>query len=77
MISGYLSVSARSHWLVWISIIYEYRQERMNNLTKTEIMEKLLKLLQTDRDMDFLLALDEKDLTTLLIALRERMEPLK
>ena len=46
-------------------------------LTKTEIMEKLLKLLQTDRDMNFLLSLDEKDLTTLLIALRERMEPLK
>ncbi len=46
-------------------------------LTKTEIMEKLLKLLQTDRDVDFLLALDEKDLTTLLIALRERIEQLK
>ena len=27
-------------------------------LTKTEIMEKLLKLLQTDRDVDFLLALE-------------------
>jgi len=46
-------------------------------LTKTEIMEKLLKLLQTDRDVDFLLALDEKDLTTLLTALRERIEQLK
>jgi hypothetical protein len=46
----------------------------MSDLTKTEIMEKLLKLLQTDRDMNFLLTLDEKDLTTLLIALRERIE---
>jgi hypothetical protein len=46
-------------------------------LTKTEIMERLLKLLQTDRDVDFLLALDEKDPTTLLIALRERIELLK
>jgi hypothetical protein len=34
-------------------------------------MEKLLKLLQTDRDANFLLSLEEKDLTTLLIALRE------
>lgn len=46
-------------------------------LTKTEIMERLLKMLQADRDVDFLLALDEKDLTTLLIALRERIEQLK
>ena len=46
----------------------------MNDLTKTEIMEKVLKLLQTDRDMNFLLSLEEKDLTTLLIALRERIE---
>ena len=56
---------------------YFNRQENMDKLTKTEIMEKLLKLLQTDRDVDFLLALDEKDLTTLLIALRERIEQLK
>ena len=49
----------------------------MNNLTKTEIMEKLLKLLQTDRDMNFLLPLEEKDLTTLLVALRERIEHMK
>jgi hypothetical protein len=48
----------------------------MNDLTKTEILEMLLKLLQTDRDLDFLLSLDEKDLTTLLIALRERIDPI-
>jgi hypothetical protein len=46
----------------------------MNDLTKNEIMERLLKLLETDRDMNFLLSLDEKDLTTLLIALRELIE---
>ena len=46
----------------------------MSELTKTEIMEKLLKLVQTDRDLNFLLSLEEKDLTTLLIALRERIE---
>ncbi|MFZ4440702.1 MAG: hypothetical protein ACOYOS_19975 [Syntrophales bacterium] len=46
----------------------------MGDLTKPEIMEKLLKLLQTDRDMNFLLSLEEKELTTLLIALRERIE---
>jgi len=52
----------------------EKRRERMGDLTKPEIMEKLLKLLQTDRDMNFLLSLEEKELTTLLIALRERIE---
>ena len=46
----------------------------MGDMTKTDILEKLLKVLQTDRDMNFLLSLDEKDLTTLLIALRERIE---
>ncbi len=46
----------------------------MGDLTKPEIMEKLLKLLKTDRDMNFLLSLEEKELTTLLIALRERIE---
>ena len=46
----------------------------MNDLTKNEILEKLLKLMQTDRDMKFLLSLDENDLTTLLVVLRERIE---
>jgi len=46
----------------------------MNDLTKTEIMEMLMRLIQTDRDMQFLLSLSKTDLTTLLIALRERLE---
>ena len=46
----------------------------MGELTKPEIMEKLLKLLQTDRDLDFLLSLEETYLTMLLVALRERIE---
>ena len=46
----------------------------MAELTKLELMEKILKLVQTDRDLNFLLSLEEKDLTTLLIALRERIE---
>ena len=46
----------------------------MSDLTKDGLLEKLLKLLQTDRDVTFLLSLEEKDLTTLLIALRERIE---
>ena len=46
----------------------------MNELTKKDLLEKLLKLVQTDRDLNFLLTLDEKDLTTLLITLRERIE---
>jgi hypothetical protein len=49
----------------------------MNDLTKTELLEKIVKLLQTDRDLNFLLAMDNNDLTTLLIALRERIENMK
>ena len=46
----------------------------MSDLTKAELLGKILKLLQTDRDLNFLLSLNEDDLTTLLIALRERIE---
>jgi hypothetical protein len=31
----------------------------MSDLTKTELLEKLLKLLQTDRDLNFLLSMEE------------------
>ncbi|MHB8090215.1 MAG: hypothetical protein ACYDH8_01200 [Syntrophales bacterium] len=46
----------------------------MSDLTKTELLEIILKLMQSDRDLNFLLSLKEDDLTTLLIALRERIE---
>jgi hypothetical protein len=49
----------------------------MGSLTKVELHEKLLKLLKTDRDMNFLLSLNENDLVTLLVALRERIEHMK
>ena len=49
----------------------------MNDLTKTELLEKILKLLQTDMDMNFLLSLDENNLKTILVALRERIEQIK
>ncbi|MFZ2400107.1 MAG: hypothetical protein WAW31_15720 [Smithella sp.] len=49
----------------------------MNDLTKNEILEKLLKLMHTDRDMTFLLSLEENDLKTLLVVLRERIENMK
>lgn len=49
----------------------------MCDLTKTEILGKILKLMQTDRNMNFLLLLDENDLKTLLVALRERIELMK
>jgi hypothetical protein len=49
----------------------------MSDLTKTELLEMLRKLLQTDRDLNFLLSLEEGDLTTLLISLRERIEYIK
>jgi len=49
----------------------------MNDLTKTELLEVLLKLLHTDRDLKLLLLLPEEDLTTLLVVLRERIENMK
>ena len=49
----------------------------MNDLTKTELLEKLLKLLHTDRDLKFLLSHSEEDLTTLLVTVRERIENMK
>ena len=49
----------------------------MNDLTKAELLEKILKLLQTNRDMNFLLSLDENNLKTLLVALRGRIEQIK
>jgi hypothetical protein len=56
------------------SQFFLYRQEHMVDLTKQELLEKLLKLVQTTRDLNFLLLLEKKDLTTLLITLRERIE---
>ena len=52
----------------------EKQRERMADLTKPELMEKILKLVQTSRDLNFLMSLEEKDLTELLIAFRERIE---
>ena len=46
----------------------------MNDPTKTKLLEMLLKLLHTDRDLKFLLSLSEEDLTTLLVIVRERIE---
>jgi hypothetical protein len=46
----------------------------MNDLKKTELLEKLLKVLHTNRDLKFLLSLSEEDLTTLLVTVRERIE---
>jgi hypothetical protein len=40
-------------------------------------LEKLLKLMHTDWNMNFMLPLAEKDLTTLLVVARERIENIK
>jgi hypothetical protein len=56
------------------SQFFLYRQEHLADLTKAELFGLLLKVMQTDRDLNFLLSLEEKDLTTLLVALRERIE---
>ncbi|MEI7635988.1 MAG: hypothetical protein WCJ37_01670 [Syntrophus sp. (in: bacteria)] len=49
----------------------------MGDLTKTELLEMPLKLMRTDRNLNFLSPLEEKDLTTLLVGLRERIELMK
>ncbi|MEI6314998.1 MAG: hypothetical protein WCO89_09015 [Syntrophus sp. (in: bacteria)] len=49
----------------------------MGDLTKSELLELLMKLLKTDKDMTFLMSLEEKDLATLLVSLRERIEHMK
>ena len=49
----------------------------MNDLTKTELLEILLKLLYTDRDLKYLLSLFAEDLTTRLVVPRERIENMK
>jgi hypothetical protein len=46
----------------------------MGNVTKTELLEKLMKLIHTGRDLSFLLSLSEEDLKTLLVVLGERIE---
>ena len=46
----------------------------MSDLKKTELLEKLLKVLHTNRDLKFLLSLSEEDLATLLVTVRERIE---
>jgi hypothetical protein len=43
----------------------------MNDPTKIELLEKLLKVLPTDRGMKFLLSLSDEDLKTLLVTVRE------
>ncbi|MEW6335063.1 MAG: hypothetical protein AB1558_12415 [Thermodesulfobacteriota bacterium] len=46
----------------------------MNDLTKADLYEKLIKLLRTSRDLTFLLSLSEEDLTILLVAVRESID---
>jgi len=46
----------------------------LSDRTKAELLKIILKLLQTDRDLNFLLSMENDDLTALLIALRERIE---
>jgi len=58
-------------------IFFIDRQEDMGDLTKTELLEMPLKLMRTDRNLNFLSPLEEKDLTTLLVGLRERIELMK
>jgi hypothetical protein len=49
----------------------------MNDLTEHELLERLMKALKTDMNLNFLQSLDQKDLKTLLIAVMERIEQLK
>jgi len=54
-----------------------YWKGHIGDLTRTELPGKLVKLMQTDRDMNFLSSLNEKDLTMLMVAISERIEHMK
>ena len=41
---------------------------------KTELLEIIKKLLETETDLDFLLNLPESDLETQIVCIRERVE---
>jgi len=43
-------------------------------MTKEELIEILRKVLKTDADLDFLLRLNEEELKTLVVCIRDRVE---
>jgi len=45
-------------------------------MEKTELLEIIKKLLKTDVDLEFLLKLQESDLETLVVCIRDRCEQL-
>jgi hypothetical protein len=47
-----------------------------NMINKTELLEIIKKLLKTNADLDFLLNLQESDLETLVVCIRERFDQL-
>ena len=43
-------------------------------MTKEKIVEKIKDILKTDLDLNFLMALEEKDLETLIACIRDRVD---
>ena len=43
-------------------------------MTKEELIETIIRILDTDADLDFLLQLDQKDLENLIACIRDRVE---
>ena len=43
-------------------------------MTKEKLIETIIKILDTDTNLDFLLQLDQKDLENLIACIRDRVE---
>jgi len=61
------------------AIIVEKKIEALSSkreaqMTKEKIVEKIKDILKTDLDLNFLMALKEKDLETLIACIRDRVD---
>ena len=52
----------------------EIGSEWETQMTKEKIIEKIADILRTDFDLNFLMALKEKDLETLIACIRDRID---
>jgi len=63
--------------MLWRSIMKDEGTKHGNTMMdKTELLEIIKKLLKTDVDLEFLLKLQESDLETLVVCIRDRCEQL-
>mgnify|MGYP001074008460 CR=1 FL=1 len=45
-----------------------------DNMTKEDLLAIIKKLLRTERSLDFLLKLDDEDVRTLIVCIRDRLD---